>query len=211
MRRGLFASLFVLSASAATAAINDGLTAPRADAWDACRDTTTLAAAVACTDIINGSTPLSPERLAEAYYNRGAAYFRNGNPERALGDLDRVVSLNPEFVSARVLRGAARAQTGDLDAALVDFTSVLAVRPDDPLVLVDRARTFAAKGDLGNATKDVSKAIMIDPKFAFAFAVRGALNEAQGRTGEARADFSKALMIDPNLAIARAGLTRLTD
>ena len=179
MRYRLFACLVVL-ASAAQAAIVDKLPQARSESWDACRDTSKFAAVAACSDLINGIVPLGNPDLAEAYYHRGSAYFRNSDPMSALRDLDRALTLDPTIITAYVIRGAARAQTGDLDQAIVDFTTALMAKPDDPLVLVDRARTFAAKGDIGRANADVTKAIALDPMFAFAIAVRGALSEVLG-------------------------------
>jgi tetratricopeptide (TPR) repeat protein len=209
MRYRLLASLLIVPMSAAVAAVNDQLPSASRDAWDICRDTTKLAATVACTELINGGVSLTTGQLVEAHFNRGTAYFRNRQPAKALGDLDKVIALDASLVSAVVLRGAARAQTGDLDGALEDFNAALAAKPDDPLVLVDRARTLAAKGDLGNAIADASQAIMLDPRYAFAFAVRGVLNEAEGHFADARADYAAALAIDPNLTVARQGLRRL--
>jgi Tfp pilus assembly protein PilF len=208
MRFRLLIPLLVWT-SAAGAAVSGQPPDPNADAWTACRNTSTLAAVPACSGLINTSPSLGNAELGEAYLDRGSAYFRSSNPKQALGDLDRAIMLDPTLTSAYVIRGAARAQTGDLDAALADFNAALATTPDDPLLLVDRARTYAAKGDFSDATGDLGKAITIDPMFAFAIAVRGALNEVQGKKSEAMADFNAALAIDPTLDIARQGRARL--
>ena len=69
-----------LSAPAAEAATTDKTPQLPDTAWAECRDTSTLAAVKACTAVIMAGTNMTNPQLAEAYYNRGSAWFRNSYP-----------------------------------------------------------------------------------------------------------------------------------
>jgi Flp pilus assembly protein TadD len=48
-----------------------------------------------CTAVIQSAAQTRQELVA-AYYNRGLAYGRNGNYDRAIADLDDAIRLNPK-------------------------------------------------------------------------------------------------------------------
>lgn len=58
---------------------------------------------------------------AEAYYNRGVAYFSIGHIENALKDFDRTIALMPSMAEAYGNRGTIRLQRGESQSALSDF------------------------------------------------------------------------------------------
>lgn len=72
---------------------------------------------------------------AEAYYNRGVAYFSMGHPNNALKDFDRAITLTPSMAEAYGNRGTIRLQMGEHQSALSDFQKAadLFEQQDDPI------------------------------------------------------------------------------
>jgi tetratricopeptide (TPR) repeat protein len=62
---------------------------------------------------------------AEAYDNRGLAYFSQGDFERAIADYDKAIQLKPDFAVAYGHRGTAYQQQGQRDRAMDDFRKAL--------------------------------------------------------------------------------------
>lgn len=58
---------------------------------------------------------------AEAYYNRGVAYFSMGHSDNALKDFDRAIAITPSMAEAYGNRGTIRLQIGEYQSALSDF------------------------------------------------------------------------------------------
>lgn len=58
---------------------------------------------------------------AEAYYNRGVAYFSIGHSDNALQDFERAISITPSMAEAYGNRGTIRLQMGEYKSALSDF------------------------------------------------------------------------------------------
>lgn len=58
---------------------------------------------------------------AEAYYNRGVAYFSMGHSNNALKDFDRAIAITPSMAEAYGNRGTIHLQMGKYQSALSDF------------------------------------------------------------------------------------------
>ena len=63
---------------------------------------------------------MDPEYNA-VHNNRGNAYSRKGERDRAIEDYNRAIELDPVHALPRLNRGAAFRLLGDRDAALIDF------------------------------------------------------------------------------------------
>ena len=67
---------------------------------------------------------LAPELIpqhAECYTNRGEAYMRKGEFDRAIDELNKALELAPGSVEAYDKRGAAYAEKGKYDRAMEEF------------------------------------------------------------------------------------------
>src|ERR1700735_1816751 len=74
-----------------------------------------------CTEFIEAKDLGASDR-AKAYYLRGTAYWRHGDPDRAIADENKAIELDTKFIEAYVRRGAAYLRSGDVKAAIADFT-----------------------------------------------------------------------------------------
>ena len=72
---------------------------------------------------------LKPD-LAGIVLNRGIAYARSGDYDRALPDLDQAVGTNPNNAFALFNRGMAKKALGDGPGADADIAKARSIQPD---------------------------------------------------------------------------------
>merc|ERR1712223_1686967 len=61
-----------------------------------------------------------------SYYKRATVYLALGRSRPALADLDKVIQIKNDFLSARVQRGSVLTKMGRLDEAHIELEKVLA-------------------------------------------------------------------------------------
>jgi tetratricopeptide (TPR) repeat protein len=83
--------------------------------------------AICSAPIDNDKTP-RPDRL-KALIARAAAYERKDQIERAIGDYDAVLRLDPALADIFNTRGELRLRQGDRPRALADFEAALKLNP----------------------------------------------------------------------------------
>ena len=67
---------------------------------------------------------------ADAYHNRGGAYFNKGDFDRAIVDFDTALKLKPDFADTYYNRGVAYSEKSLYNRAIEDYTSAIALKPD---------------------------------------------------------------------------------
>jgi tetratricopeptide (TPR) repeat protein len=95
--------------------------------------------------------------------NRGNAYFRQGDMERAVADFTRALELRPDAATYR-RRGLARVRLQALDAAIADYDEALKLSPHDVEALVNRGLAHAQKNDHAKAISDFTEALRTTPR-----------------------------------------------
>jgi len=65
------------------------------------------------------------------YLNRGWAYLNNNEPEPAIKDFDRAISIDPKLAEAYFGRGNAWLKKADPQRALTDAKEALKLKPDE--------------------------------------------------------------------------------
>jgi Flp pilus assembly protein TadD len=82
---------------------------------------------------------LKPD-YAEAYNNRGFAYYLKGNFERAIADYSRAIELRPNYPKAYNSRGVAYMQGGyGIAKSVPDFDRAIELKPDFRYAYINRA------------------------------------------------------------------------
>ena len=104
----------------------------------------------------------SSGRLVEFLNNRADAWFRLGDPDRALADYQTVLKLETSNLHSLFGRARVRAQAGDHLAALADFRRAITGGLDRPEVRHARARSWAALGRFEEAVADYDQ-VLSDP------------------------------------------------
>jgi tetratricopeptide (TPR) repeat protein len=172
---------------------------------DKCKSTDPDTSITWCTTIIQERlfTMLLPnERLAALYFNRGNAYRRKGNYDRAIPDLDQAARLNPKDADVYWVRGRAYLDKNDYDHAIQDLNQAILLDSERPGTFYDRGRAFTSKGDYDHAIQDLSEAIRLNPKDAGAYSTRGLAYFGKEDYDHAIRDFGQVLYLTPNNAWA---------
>jgi tetratricopeptide (TPR) repeat protein len=87
----------------------------------------------------NMAIQLKPD-YAEAYNDRGFAYYLKGNGERAIADYTRAIELRPDYPKAYNSRGVVYMAGGYGRAkAVADFDRAIALKPDFRYAYINRA------------------------------------------------------------------------
>ena len=102
------------------------------------------------------------------------------------------VELDPTMVLSYFRSGQANRALNELDAALADFTKFVAAVPKSADGLGLRAKAHAARKEYAAAIEDYTKAIEVDPLYTWGYFNRGILRVALQQMEEAEKDFAKA-------------------
>src|ERR1700739_4563989 len=123
-----FAASFILeSATAETRNIN----------MARCKDANPDLSIDGCTALIQSGQE-NTSRLAEAFSDRGNAFFRKGDYDRAIQDYDQAIQLKPDFAQAFNNRGNALTRKGMFDLAIEDYGRAILLRPDYAMAFNNR-------------------------------------------------------------------------
>ena len=144
---------------------------------------------------------LKPD-YADAYYNRGLAYYHKGQYDRAIADYDEAIRLKPDYADAYNNRGNAYNNKGQTDRAIADYVEAIRLKPDYADAYNNRGVAYNNKGQYDRAIADYDEAIRLKPDYANAYKNRGL---AYYEKGDARAtirDWERALELNPNISQA---------
>src|SRR5258707_1469475 len=130
-----------------------------------------------CSRLIADDAESAPNR-AQAYRNRGAAYYDKSELDRAIADFNEAVKIDASvvptyFALAYSRRGLGAAEKKDYDQAIADYGEAVKLNPTSIEVYKDRGNAYNNKNDYDRAIADFSQAIKLDPSYALAYNNRG--------------------------------------
>jgi hypothetical protein len=111
-------------------------------------------------------------RSAAAYFDRGNAYFRLRQFDRAIDDYDQSLKFDPGLSDALARRGNAWLMKGNFDRAWDDYNRAIEVDPKNPYGYVCRGAAAASRFAFDEAIADYNEAIRIDPTYNAAYRYR---------------------------------------
>ncbi len=154
-----------------------------------------------CTMLIeSGRVP--PAELFHAVNSRGAAWYDNGDFERAIADFDRVIELKPDYADGFYNRAIAWSARGDAERAIADYSAAIRLQPDHARAYNNRGDLLDKTGEFERAIADYGKAIRLKPDYVPAFYNRGNAWLHKRDLDHAIADYGSAIRIDPGFADA---------
>ncbi|MBI3972712.1 MAG: tetratricopeptide repeat protein [Chloroflexi bacterium] len=146
---------------------------------------------------------LAPWPARNAFAGAMAARLA-GDDVRAIEELSRAVSLEPNAGQYYYWRADSFLRLGQHDAALADFKRALALLPNDRTSRVGLATALLWKQDwegaIAEATRAIEASTRQDRPLAWAHRARGIAWAALGHAAEAIADYRSYLELSPNVA-----------
>jgi tetratricopeptide (TPR) repeat protein len=136
--------------------------------------------------------------IAEAYNDRGNAYYGLKQHERAIEDYNKAITLNPNLAQAYNNRGLAYAGLNEHERAIEDYNKAITLNPNLAETYHNRGNAYAELSQHERAMEDYNKAITLNPYFAEAYNNRG--NAYYGLNEHERAieDYNKAIELKPS-------------
>lgn len=183
------------------------------EAYKALQAGDAVAAATAYTRAIE-SRDLEPEVLANALLNRGLAYQRLNDHERAIDDYTAAMRIDAMSAQLRALalynRGLSYQKLGQPSRANEDFTSALFLDSRFAHAYYSRGVILRETGQYIFALADFDKAIKFEyPEPARVYFAEALTYEKLGRTDNARAALEKTLAANPMYEPAQKRLAAL--
>jgi tetratricopeptide (TPR) repeat protein len=115
-----------------------------------------------CSRIIRSSR-IDRKNKAVAYINRGNAYSKQGDLDRAIDDFTKAIKSNSRNLVAFYNRGNAHIVQENFDQAIIDFSRAISLQRDHVLSYNGRGNAYLAKGETERAIAEYNKALEIDP------------------------------------------------
>jgi tetratricopeptide (TPR) repeat protein len=156
LKRILLACLFVLFVMPTTLLAQSDASTPDASAYKTCFSSGSARAedVIAACSLILAKNP----RVAEAYYNRGAANLRLNRLDEALADFNKTIELNPKDPDAWNNRGLVYNRLGRTQEALSDFNKALELDDLNGQAYNNRGLVYLKLGKNNEAIEDLKKA-----------------------------------------------------
>jgi tetratricopeptide (TPR) repeat protein len=149
--------------------------------------------------------------LAIAYYDRGLAWARKNETDKALADYNASLKINPDYQNAYISRGNALKLKNRPDDAIADYDKAIKLDPPKAgLAFYNRGNSWRDKNENDKAIADYNQAISLMPQYVNAYVARGNIYKTKDELDRAMADYDKAISIDPakaNLAYYNRGVT----
>ncbi|PXF60920.1 MAG: hypothetical protein C4B59_07075 [Candidatus Methanogaster sp.] len=142
-----------------------------------------------------------PNRV-EAYNNRGVAYARLNQHERAIEDYDRAVELNPEDAEAYFNRGNAYARLNQNERAIEDYDRAVELNSEDAEAYFNRGVAYARLNQNERAIEDYDRAVELNSEDAEAYFNRGNAYAGLNQHERAIEDYDMAVELNPEYAEA---------
>ncbi|MEX0824635.1 MAG: tetratricopeptide repeat protein [Pirellulaceae bacterium] len=131
-----------------------------------------------------------------AYQGRALIHMQNGDTEKAVDDLRKLIDLNPTNTAIAVETVRALLQLDRVDEAKKLLTDALREKPTADLYRL-RAVILQTEGKSEEAEADLAKALSLDPSDFAALLMRAEIFMGKGDMKSAKEDVKKALSIEP--------------
>ena len=141
-----------------------------------------------CTRMIRSSN----QQAHLTYYNRGFAYSKKGQHEKAIGDYTKAIELGPPNERIYQARASSYESTKEYDKAIWDLDKAVAFAPGEQSYL-SRARFYRNRGKYDEAIADCGRAIQMDPEKTSAYLFRSGAYYEIGAFGDSARDYRKLI------------------
>ena len=162
--------------------------------------------------VIDRITSKNAAKYSGAYRLRANALEELGEYDKAMADVDRALSFDPNDVRAILTKADILSAQDKFSDALLVLDSAIAAHPKHRYITglwKDRAWTRTQIGDIDGAFDDLNRALDHGDNSPWTWYWRAKLHARNGDPKTAFADFRKSLEINPNYCRAIRGQKRL--
>ncbi len=100
------------------------------------------------------------------HYNRGNAYYRQGEYEKAIASYQKAISINPDYAFAHNNLGSTYYKQGKYDLAIASYQTVIGINPNYARAHNSLGIAYYKQGKWDEAIAVWKKATSIKPKLA---------------------------------------------
>src|SRR5262245_10416965 len=136
------------------------------------------------------------------FNERGIAYGRRGEHERALESFGKAIELDPTVSDYYMNRGLAYYLLGQNQRAIADLDQAIRLDPNNVLGYMNRGSVYDDSGEPGRALEDLGQAIRLRPSEPGPYRNRGVTRVRLGEYPAALADLDRAIALDPSYPAA---------
>jgi tetratricopeptide (TPR) repeat protein len=140
------------------------------------------------------------------YNNLGKAFLEKGQMDKAMGQFQKALELNPDSVQAENNLGHAFLEDGQVDKAMAQLQKASEIDPNYAEARNNLGIALSKKGEVDEAIVQYQKALELNPNYAKAHNNLGIAFFKKGKVDEAIAQYQKTLAITPNYAEAHYNL-----
>ena len=130
------------------------------------------------------------------YFERGFAYGKVKEYQKAIDDLTQVIKINPDYGNTYISRGAVYDEMGEYAEAIQDYTQAIKIDPNDEYSYFFRGISYHNMEDYSAAIQDYTEAIKINPNYENAYFNRGFLYYEMGDYPSVIQDYTEAIKIN---------------
>ncbi|MEK6236912.1 MAG: tetratricopeptide repeat protein, partial [Planctomycetales bacterium] len=141
---------------------------------------------------------LDPDDLAGRHRLRAELFHSNGNPGRALEELDEALRVDPCCAEIHFDRGNLLSELGDAEQALHHYDKALELAPDESTYYINRGHLLAHQDKNDKALADFDQAVQWDGANALAYYNRGLCLFRMRKFARAVKEFDQAIVLDPD-------------
>lgn len=102
-------------------------------------------------------------RTAHAYVILGNDLLRQGNVERAIENYQLALTVQPDFLNARINIASAHAVAGDSGKAIEEYLRILEIKPQEPMTHFNLGLLFAERGERDKAAEHFRRVLEVNP------------------------------------------------
>ena len=151
------------------------------------------------TAIANGELPW------QADFEAGKKAYADGNYEKAINFMTKVIEVEPEKVSAYNYRGRAYYNLGEYEKAIANYDESIRLNPESAIIYNNRGRAYYNLGEYEKAIANYDESIRLNPESAIIYNNRGRAYYNLHEYEKALADYSESIRLDPDDADAYFG------
>ena len=145
-----------------------------------------------------GDTIIKSPGKARPYYTLGVAYDQQGDPTRAIYNLNKANAINPAYAEVYYTRGIFYEKKGYTALALSDYNKAIELNPDYAKAYYNRGNIYIEQNNFAQALSEFNKAIEKNTSYEKAYINRGNIYSRQGNFIQAVSDYNQAEAINPD-------------